>query len=77
MTNFEWVKERIIREVDTPEKMADAMIGGFKFDDLEEELAGFYCIPEKVGCSDETKLNAVSYVAPCEECAKKWLDQEH
>ena len=77
MTNYEWVKERIIQQVDTPEKMAELMIGGFRLDRLDESIAEMYCKPKDIGCTDETKLNADHYIAPCEECAKRWLDQEH
>lgn len=77
MTNLEWMKKRILKEVDTLEKMADAMINGFKFDDLDETIAVLYCHPEKVGCDTEEVLNDFGYTAPCHQCALKWLKEEH
>lgn len=75
MTNYEWVKERILQEIDTPEKMKDAMISGLHFPDIDEELSSQFCNPQKIGCTDETKLNETSFVAPCEECIMKWLKE--
>lgn len=77
MTNYEWMVKRFLMDIDTPEKMAKLMTAGFKFGELEEIIGGLFCDPDAVGCSDEDKLNAMSYIAPCEECAKRWLGQEH
>lgn len=77
MTNYEWLKRRILQEVDTTVRMAEFLAGGMSLSELDDEISQIYCHPKKNGCADPDNFESEGYAWKCDKCALKWLGEEH
>ena len=72
MTNYEWLKERILKEVDTPEKMEDSiLLTALNFGKIADDINAKFCKPPKgAECVYGIKYG-------CSDCVRTWLGAEH
>ena len=72
MTNYEWLKERILKEVDTPEKMEDSiLLTALNFGKIADDINAKFCKPSKgAQCVYWKKYG-------CSDCVRVWLAAEH
>lgn len=78
MTNYEWVKKRLMEEVNTPEKMMRSLLCDTPtgISALMDEVSERFCRPARTGCSTTDALQRDQTEDPCETCILNWLKEE-